>query len=316
MDKFTCSAADAKKTLEMYGVAIVPNVLDDIECDKLMAGMWSYFEHLTQEWSQPIKRDDKTTWRSFYELFPMHSMLYQYFNIGHAQAIWDVRQNPKVIDVFKTLWDGCDELLVSFDGASFAPPHEVTKRGTFKRAWLHTDQSYTRNGFECVQGWVTALPVNAGDATLAVLEGSHKLHKAVGEKFGIVDKGDWYKLTEEQQAYYIEQGCQFMRIECPKGSLVLWDSRTIHCGVEPLKTRAQPNFRCVAYVCYMPKQLCSKKNLEKRIKAFEELRMTTHWPCKVKLFGKQPRTYGKAIPKLTQTPPPTVNIIGRKLIGY
>lgn len=315
MDKFTCKASEAKATLEKYGVAIVPGVLDDKECEDLLSGMWSYFEHTTQKWSKPIARNDSSTWRGFYNMFPIHSMLFQYFNIGHTQAIWDVRQNPKVIDVFKELW-GTSDLLVSFDGASFSPPHETTKRGIFRKVWMHTDQSYTRNGFECVQGWVTALPVNPGDATLAVLEGSHRLHKQVGEKFGITDKGDWYKLTPEQQAYYLEQECQFQRIECPKGSLVLWDSRTIHCGVEALKTRAQPNFRCVAYVCYMPRAQCCAKNLQKKIKAFEEMRMTTHWPCKVKLFGKMPRTYGNEIPELTAIPAPVVSKVGRSLIGY
>lgn len=314
MNKYICKVSGVKETLQKFGVAIVPNILNDQECDALMSGMWSYFEHITQSWAKPINRNDKNTWREFYDLFPIHSMLFQYFNIGHAQAIWDIRQNPNIINVFAEIWNTHD-LLVSFDGASFAPPHETTKRGIFKKAWLHTDQSYTRNEFECVQGWVTALPVNPGDATLGFLEGSHRLHKEVGQKFGIVDNGDWYKLTEEQQAWYIEQGCHFQRIECPKGSLVLWDSRTIHCGVEAVKNRETPNFRCVAYVCYMPKIMCSEKNLQKKIKAFQELRMTTHWPCKVKLFGKQPRTYGNEIQPITPIAAPVLNDVGRKLIG-
>ena len=37
------------------------------------------------------------------------------------------------------------------------------------------------------------------------------------------------------------------------------------------------------------------KQLEKRKKAFQELRMTTHSPNKVKLFPKTPQTYGKEI---------------------
>ena len=49
---------------------------------------------------------------------------------------------PKIINVFKNIYD-TDDLLVSFDGASFSPPHEITKRGYYKNNnWLHVDQSY------------------------------------------------------------------------------------------------------------------------------------------------------------------------------
>jgi hypothetical protein len=45
----------------------------------------------------------------------------------------------------------------------------------------------------------------------------------------------------------------------------------------------------------VPRNFSSKKELEKRKKAFNELRMTSHWPNKPKLFPKYPRTYGKPL---------------------
>jgi ectoine hydroxylase-related dioxygenase (phytanoyl-CoA dioxygenase family) len=48
-------------------------------------------------------------------------------------------------------------------------------------------------------------------------------------------KNDWYKLNKEEEKFFLEKGCKIKKIMCPKGSLVLWDSRTIHCGVEALK---------------------------------------------------------------------------------
>jgi ectoine hydroxylase-related dioxygenase (phytanoyl-CoA dioxygenase family) len=75
-----------------------------------------------------------------------------------------------------------------------------------------------------------------------------------------------------KKKFYIEEkGCSVKRIKCPKGSLVLWDSRTIHCGSECLKSRATFNFRNVVYVCYEPRTRCTEKNLIKKRKAFEEL---------------------------------------------
>ena len=66
----------------------------------------------------------------------------------------------------------------------------------------------------------------------------------------------------------------------------------------------------------MPRQLATKKELEKRRKAFEEMRMTTHWPCKVKLFPKMPRTYGKELPTISSIEKPNLEEIGYKLVGY
>ena len=44
-----------------------------------------------------------------------------------------------------------------------------------------------------------------------------------------------------------------------------------------------------------PRSLATSKDLEKRKKHFENIRMTSHWPHKPKLFPKIPQTYGKKI---------------------
>ena len=48
-----------------------------------------------------------------------------------------------------------------------------------------------------------------------------------------------------------------------------------------------------------PRSFASKKELEKEKKIFNELRMTSHWAHKVKLFPKIPRTYGKEIKEIS-----------------
>lgn len=316
MERYTCTLLNSKATLEEYGVAIIEGVLDATECDRLLKGIWDALGQISRAWAAPISRDDPTTWRGIYELLPLHSMLLQHWQIGHAQATWDVRQNAKCIEVFETLWK-TNDLLVSFDGISFAMPPEVTKRGWNRgNTWFHTDQSYTTPELRCYQGWVTALDVHDGDATLAFFEKSHLYHAEFAKTFGITDKADWYKLcSEEQQAFYTDK-CALNKIVCPKGSMVLWDSRLIHCGVEALKTRAAPNFRCVTYLCYMPRALSTPKSILKKRKVFEEMRMTTHNPTSPKLFAKTPRTYGKALPVISPIEPPVLTKVGRSLAGF
>jgi ectoine hydroxylase-related dioxygenase (phytanoyl-CoA dioxygenase family) len=319
-----------RETIDRFGVAIIPNVLTETECENMVNDMWGYFEHITKEWEIPIDRNNKNTWREYYKLIPSHSMLIQHYNVGHCKASWDVRQNEKIIDIFSHFW-GTDELLVSFDGLSFHFPPEVTNRGWYRKNNMHCDQCFLRNDFECIQSWVTGLDVNENDATLAFYEKSNNFHQEFKEKkikdldvgakiekcpYPEINKKDWYKLSETDIAFYVEKGCQFKRISCPKGSLVFWDSRTIHCGVEAVKEREIQNFRAVIYLCYMPKELCSEKELKKKQKAFTELRTTSHYPCKIKLFGKSPHTYGSPVPIVSQISPPVLTEVGLSLAGF
>lgn len=317
-ERYITTAENLKATLEEYGVAIIPGILNDEECSAMQSGMWDTFEDWTQHWDMQIARDNPESWRNIRDLFPKHSMLIQQYGLGHAQFIWNVRQNLKCIEPFAKLWN-CEpeDLLVSFDGAAFHMPPEVTRIGWHHKTWFHSDQSYLRNDFECIQSWVTGFDVNEGDATLAFYEKSHSFHGEFASMFGVNKKENWYILESEDEIdFYKSKGCEEKYIKCPKGSMVFWDSRTLHCGVEARKGRASPNFRCVAYLCYMPRALSNDKELKKKIKAFEELRMTSHWPCKVKLFPKTPRTYGAVVKEIVPLHSPEINELGRKLIGY
>jgi len=90
-----------------------------------------------------------------------------------------------------------------------------------------------------------------------------------------------------------------VRVTGPPGSLFLWDSRTFHSAVTPLKNTNRR--RLVVYVCMAPQIWATANQLKKKKKAFEEYRSTSHWPLKSLLFGA-PRTYGKDDKKLENYP--------------
>jgi hypothetical protein len=46
------------------------------------------------------------------------------------------------------------------------------------------------------------------------------------------------------------------------------------------------------------------------------MRMTAHWPCKVKLFPKMPRTYGAEIKEVVPLSKPELSELGKRLVGY
>ena len=103
---------------------------------------------------------------------------------------------------------------------------------------------------------------------------------------------------------------------CPAGSIVIWSSQLIHFGSEPLKGRPLANERSIIYLCYTPRSRATKANLKKKVIAFENLRTTSHWPHKPKLFSVNPRTYGAPLQTFTDMDKPVLSELGAKLAGY
>ena len=123
--KYCTTIENLKNTLNLYGVAIIPSVLNQEECNNIYSGIWDFLEYISKPWDFPLNRNNKNSWKGFYELYPIHSMLLKNWHIGHSQVCWDVRQNPKILNIFSQLWN-CkpEELLSSFDARiiSFARP--------------------------------------------------------------------------------------------------------------------------------------------------------------------------------------------------
>lgn len=324
-EKYHTTIDNIHSTIEKYGIAIIPNLLTKAETTAMIDGMWNYLETVTKNFNIPIDRKNQSTWGQLEGLFPMYHMQIQRWKIGHAQFIWNLRQHPKVLEVFSKIWNTSPEdLLVSFDGASIHMPPEITGKGWEQgRPKLHCDQRFSNNTFECVQSWVTAYDVNPGDATIAFYEGSHKLHKEFAEQYKHSDsKDDWYALDKDKKSskendFFIKHCGNYKSIKCPAGSMVLWDSRLIHCGQRALKKRPTSNIRLVAFLCYMKRSGITNANLMKKKKAFNEMRMTSHWPCKVKLFAVKPYIRGdKVLEDIADIDPPILNSIGKRLAGF
>jgi hypothetical protein len=315
---YNCTTKNLTQTLNTYGVAVIPNILNNKECEENIKSLWKELNILTSNMDFPLKMNDKNTWKTLYELYPLHSMLIQHFGIGHLQTSWNIRQNKKISKIFSQIHKSKqDELLVSFDGLSLHLPPEDTKKGWYRGTqWFHTDQSSEHNEL-CIQGMITLYDVNDNDATLAILEGSHKYHKSFFQSKNDIVKEDWYKLNKDQNEmqYFLNKGCQPFCIKATKGSLILWNSKTFHQGIEPQKGREQKNTRLVIYVCMTPKSWATESIIKKKQKALEELRTTSHWPHRPKLFPLKPQTYGKALPNVKILPKPVLNDHGKSLVG-
>ena len=299
------------RKLNKYGVCVIPNIISEDECIRLRNNIWSEVKHLCKDRFDINKED---TWNKFYDLMPLHSMLIQHFHIAHLQTVWDIRQNEKVGEIFSKIWNvPKEDLLSSFDGISINLPPEKTRKGWFLgNDWMHTDQASNKKGLHAIQGFINLYNVNPGDATLTILEKSNNYHEEFFNHINIHDNNDWVKLNAEQKQWFINKGCNQFCVAAPAGSLVLWDSRTIHQGIEAQKGREQQNFRMVVYICLLPKDRFSEKIREKRKKIFQNMRVTSHWGDT--MFPKNPRTYGRELKDFNKPNIPILTNYGKQLI--
>jgi hypothetical protein len=264
------------------GYAVVPGVLSDAECEAVFAKVKVFFAAHGVDLS--ARNAPK---------YPNIHGIVQHMGVGHSQAVWDVRLNQRVQDVFARLY-GTNDLLVSFDGLCVMQPWR--RFGT--KSWLHFDQGPRRQGRHCIQGYVNIL--DSSDATsgsLSVVPGSHLKHADFWRRFpdaaAKAGSNDWYKLANDEQRSFFDG--EAVRVHGPRGSLVLWDSRTLH---QNMPASDEPkNWRCVVYTCYQPRSLATDRLLAKKAAAFDDYRMTTHWPAEqIKLFPKSWRTFGEPVP--------------------
>lgn len=314
-----------RQELITQGWTVVRDVLPRDQVDLLVNQAYEWIENL----GTGIRRGDASTWTSDRWPFNVHGII-QKGDVGQSDWVWSIRTQVK--PVFEDMY-GTTRLVTSFDGASFDPPQEQTKilQDIEGRASMHVDQGGTRTGLHTVQGMVTLFDIDECDSTLRIVPRSHLLQRPIfralleetkdKEK---LKKAGGYRFSDKDLERLVlkPHGLELKRVSMPAGSIVLWDSRLIHGKGGPQLPRPIPRWRIVSYVCMTPARWCTKAALRKRVRAFEQVRMTMHNPHEVKLFSAMPRTYGsiKLMEKWNKfqwrTNPPDVTPTMRGLVGY
>jgi hypothetical protein len=115
------------------------------------------------------------------------------------------------------------------------------------------------------------LEATSEDSCLGVLQGSH-YHT---EEFLTLFPHHCfnYPLYNDEWDWFQEKGCKVARIASPRGSLVIWDSKTFHAPLASLLHHSRK--RLVVYIRYFPTNAFP---MEKREKAIET-------PDKIKKLG-------------------------------
>jgi len=256
-----------KQKFQNSGYTVIPNVLDKSEIDEYI------FEF--NKWKNSIDNLDQ-----LHNTIDYHG-IFKYFEVGHQRFAWLLRTNPKIQNIFKSLWDTA-ELVTSFDGCCYYPSDY---KGD-DQYWIHSDQSGLKTGLRCIQSFLSL--TSNEQRTFVVYDGSHKLHEEYSELYNKYDPSDWNPIEQE----YIETLQDRKKIlKVDAGSLVLWDSRTFHQNTSGPPSCEEE--RLVQYLCFLPKH--NENNNEdmhqKRLQYFSNLRTTNHYPYPMATIPRQPVTY-------------------------
>lgn len=304
-----------KEKLREYGVCYVPNVLTDSQRLAMISGTWDFFEHITQHDDIPIKRNNPSSWKLLSSLCPTNGMLYQNWNAGHSQHVWDIRQNPTIVNIFADFWECREEdLTVSFDGFGFLPPPEIIEENWYtpNSEMYHLDQSLHRPYFDGVQAFVTANDIEEGDATLSVYEKSHTYLSEFIEKFGFITPSNWVVFDDEQKKFFSDR-CKRNDICCPAKSLIIWDSRVVHCGIKPRQGRKHENTRCISFVSYSKKERISSENKKLKNKALRQMITSNHYAHTPTFFSTLPAGHNTSDEYIVPIDPPILTDLGKSL---
>lgn len=289
------------KDLEELGYCVISQVISVEETEQLYQRVWH--EYIEKAWPH-CRLEDRSNWK---ETFPMHNNHGIFAGpAGQTQVMWDLRQDPRIVEPFIQIWNTSD-LIVSMDGISIMCPPEI--RGDFfDPPWPHVDQVILRRQdlLACnnlppidfvsesslstkpftIQGQFLFEDSFEGDGGFYCIPKSHlKFNEFEPELEAIYNldlpKEERRKLRNEYLQTLFGNNAEGKQIAVPKGSLILWDSRTIHWNQHPNKDRlhrAEPKVRMVGYVCYVPKARLTEEGRTRRKEAFETGVSTGHNP--------------------------------------
>ena len=335
------------KDLEELGYCVIPRVLSDDEARALYRRVWHEF--IEKAWPN-CKMDNRSIWK---DTFPIHNKMGMFAGpAGQTQVMWDLRQDPRIVNVFANVWNTHD-LIVSMDGMSFMCPPEI--REGYIEPWMHVDQSILRRqdgmahsnnppiGFASesllktqpytIQGQFLFEDSFEDDGGFYCVPKSHLRFTEFAPKLEMISEiRDGIKRrkarTEFLNEFLIDNTDELGNHYCKKliiatrGSLILWDSRTIHWNQHASKNRPSsdsPKVRIVGYLCYVPKTRLTNEARMLRKEAFEKGVATGHNPSYPELkytkdhIWQEFRHYledtGYVQPKIQLTP------LGKSLLG-
>ena len=153
---------------------------------------------------------------------------------------------------------------------------------------LHLDQGVPRVGLHAYQGAVYLEEALEDDWNFTVIEGSHRYHSEFFKQREPPER-EFLPMRPCDVQFYQKRGCEIKELTCPKGGMILWDSRLVHAGSPPKENRSNPGrWRYVVFVCMAAAWWAKERDMENRELAYKNMRLSVHWPTEgFKMFPER-----------------------------
>jgi len=267
------------------GYVIIKNAVPQELINPVVEMLWEFQEmdpNNPDTWYQPQRR--------LYEMKELNGAgMVEVFN---HQSLWDVRQHPRMYDIFVDIWDR-EDLWVALDRANLSPPNKQARESGKVNRFIHFDVDVSQR----------PLPVAVqGVLSLAKQGGEIGGFQCVPEIFRQIDTW-WERQPPGANPFFPDtSGFEIVNADMDAGDLLLFNALMPH-GVRP--NRSKDKIRMAQYVSMFPADFANDAVRNERIRIWRE---QSH-PLGV-AFAGDPREYERRHYPLAE-----LNPLGRKLLG-
>jgi ectoine hydroxylase-related dioxygenase (phytanoyl-CoA dioxygenase family) len=262
------------------GYVVVPGMISEEKVNRLVKAIWAFEEKDPQNpktWYHPPRKEIEMK-----ELVGS-GMVEMY----HHQCMWDIRQDPRVYEVFVDIW-GTRKLWVSIDRVNLNLPVRKNEFQGFIHWDIDTSDPNRNNNIQ---------------ATISLSDTTEQTggFQCVPELYREFDP--WVKNQPPDRDPFLPDitGFEIEQVETRAGDLLIWDSMLAH-GIRPNRSN-QP--RIAQYVAMTPAQEDNKKLRKWRIRSWEE-----RIPPEGYAFPGDPRRWEQI-----HQPKAILTELGKKLLG-
>lgn len=271
-----------------------------------MEGLWQedLLQALDQETasaaSDSLKQVGLSAWRARWDSSLGRKGCVSQHALPHGGFAWAARLHPRVRRIFADLFDtALDQLCVGLDNPFWSAADASAAKSNDE--WLHVDQNHcTGMTWPCVQGLLYVWSSEGeSSSTTVVLPGSHRhMYETLMSDHASMERGRQSggqsvrlnTLTDlgRREAVLCEAIARSRRVPCPAGSLLLWDSRTVHQGWAGGPRLAQP-------VCWEPRERRDAKALRRKLWMCAAGVPSSHSSSEARVHGMAPRRRPEAV---------------------
>ena len=259
------------------GHVVIRDIISSFDTEKLKNTFLTDIENMVEN---GIKRDDPSTFTKPNRPGVCSVGIIKDPDSGFAHSLTAYTARKLSTPFFKTLYH-TDKLQSSFDGGSIYPNWKFLPNERTKPSWLHIDQGHSLKDINCSQALLTLLPANETTGSLLVVPKSHKRHPEILGSIPYTKK-NYIPLNKDNEIHKkIVEDTGLHLVSAPAGSLIVWNSRTIHSNTCALKkpTSNEAYLRLAIYVCMMPTRE-DEETLKFRKEALDNYYQTNHWTFK------------------------------------